>query len=364
MIINKFSTLILLMLCITGFVPVVQGSDNPNIIVLIEGKNDKIDMKRLKDSVDAHMSDLNALVILRRLEEIPENSDTQFDVMRTLASDENALAVVWMEPKSDNIMMMVSDRKTEQSFSRSLSEHTASVERVYDAAASMVRAALTPWFYSDDNEQGFSKNSPLDDVLKKDVSSTAVKPQPAVDNKDNKQRRAAFFASYAFSKDIGGVFLSGAAIGLGAITVKYLEFELLLRLFQPADLNLADQDARLFRLPLTIRIKGLLTKRRFMLGLSAGVTFDFARVLGIDEENTQGKIHSYRPGFSFSVLTGYYFVDWLRFDLQGGMDIFRDVYEYHYQNAAVFTNGAQQISGIFGLTFLFITFKDKSEASR
>jgi hypothetical protein len=333
-------------------------------IVLIEGPQERFDMNRLHDTVQAHMSDFNAKVVMRSVVDLPQDLETQLDVARALLRESASFAAVWIDYDSNNLMLLVSDHGTEQILTQSMAGHIDDKEQIVDAAAAVVRAALTPWLTS---EEPVSSVSPAKEQASKEDSrrknppeeSSKDSPRSALRSSQNSESvrsatpRFSIFGGYTLSVNLEGTPLNGGLVGAEAGTVRFLHLGIDLRIFQTADMHIEDRDVRLFRMLPSPWAGFCPIFGATMLCLKAKITFDIGRVLGLDESDAPPSFNRTRIGFSPSVFIRYRPMEWMGIDAEVGADIFGEPYHYRWNGEVVFTNGQYQPGASLCVSFLF-----------
>ena len=329
-------------------------------VVLISAPSEPLDMDRLQDTLQAHMSDLDAEVAVRAVMDLPSDPETQKDVARALIREAHALSAIWVAPQNDTLMLLVSDHGTEQMLSRSLSRRPDDSDQVYDAAASIVRAALIPWFSSDDSpppEPPSAVTTPLrkssaleneQDVTARSGSKTAPRAHRGP------TAQLALRGAYALDGDLSDAISHGGDIGAGVFLFGQLLLSADLSIFQAEDLDIPEHDIRLLRLP--IRIQAALfvnLSRHVLFGIGAALVLDIERIRGADESSAPDDIQRVRIGFSPSLLLRVFPSPRFSIDLQSGVDIFGEDHHYRWDNETVLTNGRTHTGGTIGVTFYF-----------
>ena len=381
-------TILPLLLGLAAILPAAsaRSEQRSRTVVLISAPSEPIDMDRLQETLLAHMSDLDVEVIVRAVMDLPADPETRKDVARALIQDEHALSAVWVAPEEETLMLLVSDRGTEQILSRSLARHLDNEDQVYDAAASIVRAALTPWFYSDDspppeapptstsrsrsasifgdssdsrNERDSASNTDESGAGNNDSNrSDAESRQTAgtVSSRGRHRPKAHFVlrGAYALDGDLSGGLSHGGALGMGALLFRRLLLSADLSIFQAADMGIPEQNIRLLRLPFRLQAALFVNlSRRVLLGIGAALVLDIARVRGADESAAPEEIQRVRIGFSPNLLLRVFATPRFTVDLQSGVDIFNEDHHYRWNYETVLTNGRTHVGGTLGMTFYF-----------
>ena len=346
----KLSTLVsvVALLC-NAAVHADTGTRSPSskTVILIACPKERFEIDRLRDAIDAHMSDLGAQVLVKAVLDMPSDLETQLDVARALLRETAGTSAVWIEYGSDTLMLLVKDQNSEQILGHPIDERLKNSDQIYDAAASMVRAALTPWFSADEKEPSVEKKTSRQD------QTEPTKPVPPPRAEIQKERRVRFQAraAYVLVANLEGPLSNGGAIGAGIVLIEKLLFGVDLRMLQSADMDVTDTDVRLLRLPLTLKTGLSFKTGPLTLGIEAGLTFDIAHVVGIDEADAPEPIQRMRLGFSPGGFLRYFPVSWMSIDLHAGVDIYQEPYHYRWNGAVVFTNGKIQPNGALGLSF-------------
>ncbi len=316
-------------------------------VLLISAPGAPMDIDRLRDTLDAHMSDLDATITLRPLEDLPEDRETQVDAARALLQENpDARAAVWLDAHGARLMILIRDRATVQLIERPLDTDTEDDDQRCDAAAAVVRAALTPWFSAEETAE--SAPAPAPKPTAPPTSDTTTTP----DRHPHAGRmRTELLAAYTLDLNLEGHPASGGAVRAGLLLVDRFLLGVNLRLLAPLDMSIPEHHISLFRLPLTLIAAVVFRAGSVVLGVQLGWTFDIARVLGADESAAPEPIQRTRMGFSPSGIIRYLLGRRSSIDLTLGVDIFGEPYHYRWDGAIVLTNGTLHPFGLLGVSF-------------
>ena len=350
---------LLLALAIVALSTIAFGQPHSRTIVLISTPSEPIDMDRLQETLAAHMSDLDASITVQAVMDLPGDPETRKDVARALIQKTHALCAAWVAPEGETLMLLVSESGAEQMLSRSLSSRPDNVDQVYDAAASIIRAALTPWFYTDDapplippGETSAAQRPPASES-DQSVETETDDASPRTDDQ-NAKGQFTLSGGYTLDGDFSGTVSHGGTFGLGVLLFQRLLLAADLSIFQAADMNIPEEDIRLLRLPLHLKAALFVNlSRRVLLGIGAALAFDIARVRGADETAAPESIQRMRVGFSPSLLFRIFPIPRLSIDLRSDVDIFGEDHHYRWNGETVLTNGRAHVGGTLGVSFYF-----------
>ncbi len=321
-------------------------------VLLVEGPKERIDMNRLKEAALAHMSDLDAKVEVKTVIDMPTDPKTRLETMRALLGETQALAVVWIEYESDNLMLLVSESGTEQMLTQAFPGRLNDEEQILDAAAAVIRSALTPWFASDEPEAAplsvDTRTQETESKANTEGNGRRVQKHPAP-----RLPRAAVFGGYALAVNLDDAPQSGGSIGADVGAFRYARLGIDFRIFQPASMNVEHRDIRLLRMLPAPWVGFCPTFGAASLCLKAKLIFDIDRVLGANPDEAPSRVNRMRLGFSPSVSIRYRPLSQFGIDLEIGADFFGEPYHYRWNGEIVFTNGRIQPTASLCLSFLF-----------
>jgi hypothetical protein len=326
-------------------------AEEPPVVVLLSPTESERDSSTLKAAVSAQLSDFDVDVRIGESDPLPASAADQADIARRTASEQEALAVVWIGADADQIQVFVDDGEDGTVLQRPIPSEGDDWEELSDAIASMVRSMLVPWL----DEPEPAGETPDAESTAEEASDTV---DPAAESLDTPSHQLLVLlgARVGYEPVVMSQedrYLNGAYVGLGLCLGRYLGFDAGLALLQVARVRIDGEDIRLTRWPVRIAASGRLPIRRAVLGLRLAFVVNATRVHGIPSEETTDDTDLDYLGLGPSIFVGFGATEWLELGIDGGVDFYFDSNDYVYRDQVMFTFAPVQPRFFAGAVFYF-----------
>ncbi len=341
---NSFGAAVLVLMATDPW-GALSAEGTQNKIILVAEQDDEERTERLRSSIEAHLSDVRAEVLVHVIERLPSGVPDQVELARRLSNSGDILSVIWIEHVKGELFLFTSNQSSDEVHVQTLPHAADGWDVTCDAIGAMVRSALITWL-------DVETPPPAKDVPETLEVSAAPPPVETLRVQSRDPVRAVFGAGYSsvvLSRD--GPFLSGGELGLGVLLFRYLEIGFSLRLLQQARLEIADEDIFLQRIPLALSAKGLMSFGAIEIGLELGVIVDITRLRGEAASASPDPTDRIYVGGFPAVFARYRFLDWLALWADAGVDIFR-ARHYTWDDERVLTYAAVQFQFAVGLSMI------------